>query len=197
MTVLAGFRWLQLNDTLQGTLSPADRSAPTWKNGCNSNNCTLIDVAQAPLGGWAGNYPPFWTTNTANNLYGLQIGVDGKIVELGRFSVEGQIKVGLFDNNAEQSAGVSLEKVVYRASATANHAAFTSEAGLQLKYQLMDGLALKAGYEALWFDGVALAPGQIQETLTTRSNAPVQALGVNSGSSVLFQGFTAGLEYSF
>jgi hypothetical protein len=75
--------------------------------------------------------------------------------------------------------------------------AFVSEASLHLKYQLMDGLALKAGYEMLWLDGVALAPGQIQETLTTASGMPVRALGVNAGSSALFQGFTAGLEYSF
>jgi len=197
LTVLAGFRWLQLNDTLQGTLSPADRTAPAWKNSCNSSNCTLIDVAQAQLGGPAGNYPPFWTTNTANNLYGLQAGVDGKIFEQGRFSMNGQIKLGLFENNAEQSTGVSLKKVVYPVSATANHAAFVSETGLQLKYRVMDGLALKAGYEVLWLDGVALAPGQIQETLTTPSSPPVHALGVNSGSSVLFQGFTAGFEYSF
>jgi len=76
-----------------------------------------------------------------------------------------------------------------------SHAAFASEAGVQLKYQLIKGLALKAGYEALWFVGVALAPGQIQETFTTPSS--VQALGVNSASSVLFQGATAGLEYWF
>ena len=197
VTVLAGFRWLQLNDTLQGTLSPADRTAPTWKQGCNASNCTLIDVAQAPLSGAAGNYPPFWNTNTANNLYGFQIGVDGKIFERGRFSVDGQVKIALFDNNAEQSTGVSLEKVVYPASATANRAAFAGEASLQLKYQLMGGMALKAGYEALWLDGVALAPGQIQDTLTTQSRVPVHALGVNFGSSVLFQGFTSGFEYSF
>jgi len=162
VTVLAGFRWLQLNDTLQGMLSPTDRTAPSWKNGCNPNNCTLIDVAQAAPSGQAGNYPPFRNTNTANNLYGFQIGVDGKTFELGRFSIDGQVKIGLFDNNAEQSTGVSLKKVVYPASATANHAAFVSEAGLQLKYRLMDGLALKAGYEVLWLDGVALVPGQIQ-----------------------------------
>ncbi len=197
VTVLAGFRWLQLNDALQGTLSPADRTQPTWKNSCNASNCTLIDVGQALPGGAAGTYPPFWATNTANNLYGFQAGVDGKIFELGRFSVDGQIKAGLFDNYAEQSTGVSLEKVVYPVSATASHAAFVSEASLQLKYQFMDGLALKAGYELLWLDGVALAPGQIQETLTTPTSAPVHALGVNFGSSALFQGFTAGLEYSF
>ena len=81
------------------------------------------------------------------------------------------IKVGVFDNNAEQSTGVSLEKTVYPATAATNHAAFASEASLQVKYQLTKGLALKAGYEALWLDGVALAPGQIQETYTALSNS--------------------------
>jgi hypothetical protein len=47
----------------------------------------------------------------------------------------------------------------------------------------MDGLAVKAGYEALWLTRVALAPGQIQETLPAQS---VHALGVKFGSSVLF-----------
>ena len=106
------------------------------------------------------------------------------------------MKIGLFDNNAEQSTGVSLAKVVYPSTATANHAAFVGEAGLQLKYQVTTGLTVKAGYEVLWLDGIALAPGQIQETLTS-ARASVQALGVNSGSSVLFHGATAGLEYSF
>jgi hypothetical protein len=197
VTVLAGFRWLQLNDTLQGTLTPADRTVPAWKNNCDNTNCTLSEVAQAPLGPLAGPYPPFWTAKTANNLYGLQIGIDGKVIELGRFSVDGQVKIGLFDNNAEQSTVVSLKKTLYPASATTNRAAVAGEAGLQLKYRVMDGLALKAGYEALWLDGVALAPGQIQEILTTPSSMPVHALGVNCGSSLLFHGFTAGVEYRF
>lgn len=197
VTVLAGFRWLQLNDNLQGTLSPTDRTAPVWKQSCGAFNCTLNEVAQAPLGVAAGPYPPFWNTSTTNNLYGIQIGADGTIFQHGRFSVEGQIKLGLFDNNAQQSTGVSLEKVVYPASAAANHPAFVSEAGLQLKYQVGDGLAVQAGYEALWLVGVAVAPGQIQETLTTGSRAPVHALGVNAGSDVIFHGFTAGLSYSF
>ena len=52
---------------------------------------------------------------------------------------------------------------------------------------------LKIGYEVLWLAGVALAPGQIQETYTN----PVHALSVNSDSHVLFHGGTAGLEISF
>jgi hypothetical protein len=189
VTMLAGFRWLQLNDNLQGTLTPADITAPTWKQNCN---CTLSQITP---GGPAGNYPPFWNTSTTNNLYGVQIGVDVKMLELGRFSLHGLMKTGIFDNNAEQSTGVSMQKVVYPSQARTNHAAFVSEGDLQLKYQINKGLALKAGYKALWLDGVALAPGQIKETSTTPSN--VRALGVNCGSGVLFQGATAGLEYSF
>ena len=190
VTLLAGFRWLQLNDGLQGTLSPPDQTAPTWKNN------PLTNLFQITPGGPAGNYPPFWNTSTRNNLYGVQIGASGKLLELGRLSLVGLIKVGLFDNNAEQATGVSLAKVVYPSKATTNHAAFVGEAGLEVKYQVSDGLTLKAGYEVLWLEGVALAAGQIQETLTSRP-ATVGALGVNSGSAVLFHGVTAGLEYSF
>lgn len=189
VTILAGLRWLQLNDNLQGTLTPADLTAPTWKQ-----DCPGCDIFHITLGGTAGNYPPFWNTSTTNNLYGVQIGVNGKILELGRFSLDGLLKIGLFDNHAGQSTAVSLQKIAYPSQATTNHAAFASEAGLQLKYQLIKGLTLKAGYEALWLDGVALAPGQIRETYTGLN---VRALGVNCGASVLFHGATFGLEYSF
>ena len=194
VTLLAGIRWLQLNDDLEGTLTSADRSAPTWKTNPLDLADNLFQVALLPPDGPAGNYPPFWTTSTRNNLYGVQIGVDGKILELGRFSLDGLIKIGLFDDNAEQSTGVSLKKIVNPSQATTNHVAFVSEAGLQLKYKVNNGLTVKMGYQALWLDGVALAPGQIQETLTLTN---VRALGVNCGSNVLFQGATAGLEYSF
>jgi hypothetical protein len=202
VTMLAGFRWLQLNDNLQGTLTPADLTPPAWKQGCNPSNCTLSQIPpnQITPGTPVPNYPPFWNTSTMNNLYGVQIGVDAKTLELGRFSLYGLIKTGIFDNNAEQSTGVSIQKQVYPSQATTNHVAFVSEGGLKLKYQVIKGLALKAGYKVLWLDGVALAPGQIQETYSFSAPgqpSTVRALGVNCGSSVLFQGATAGLEYSF
>jgi len=208
VTVLAGLRWLQLNDTLVGWLTPADRIAPNWKGPClfpvpATSGCALSDVPNPP-GGSAVIYPPFWTASTRNDLYGAQIGVDAKLLELGRFSIDGVIKAGVFDDNAEQTTVVSMAKQLYTAQATTNYAAFVGEAALQAKYQLAKGLALKVGYEALWLDGVALAPGQIRETYTTSPSAaspstPVsaRALGVNCGSNVLFQGATVGLEVSF
>jgi len=201
VTVLGGLRWLQLNDTLVGWLTPADRNAPSWKTPClmatsPSSSCTLSGVSSTDA---ASPYPPFWTAKTQNNLYGGQIGVDAKLLELGRFSIDGLIKAGLFDNNATQSALVSMAKKLYPTQAATNAAAFVGEAELQLKYQLAKGLAFKLGYEALWLDGVALAPGQIRETYTTGPPQAVtaRALGVNTGSNALFQGATLGLESSF
>ena len=198
VTLLAGVRWLQLNDNLVGTLTPADQTEPDWKGPCSTY--TLSDLSTCPFypGRPAGTYPPFWETKTKNNLYGAQVGVDAKLLELGRFSLDGLIKAGLFDNNAAQTTVVSMAKQLYPAQATTNRAAFVGEAGLEVKYELAKGLALKAGYEALWLDGVALAPGQIEETYTTAlPKTSARALGVNCGSNVLFQGATFGLEYPF
>jgi|GEM_PF-314995 len=196
MTVLAGLRWLKLDENLQGSLPPPDRTLPLWK--FNPNN-TLFDVAQIeklPGVPATGAFPPFWNASTTNNLYGLQIGAYGKLFERGRFSTDGLIKVGGYLNHAEESTGVSIRKVVYPAGASTNHAAFVAEVGLQCKYQLTRRVALKFGYEALWLDGVALAPGQIHETYVSGPTA-VTALGVNSSSSVLFHGAAAGLGFSF
>jgi hypothetical protein len=168
VTMLAGFRWINLGENLQGALEP-----PTvW---------------------WE---PPFWNTTTTNNLYGFQIGTDWKIWERGRFSIDGLVKAGICDNDAEENTGVSTMKIVRPSSASTNHAACVGETGLQCKYQVTQGLLLKGGYEAIWLEGVALAPGQIQETyMPTPTTA--QALGVNCNSGVFYHGATVGLEYSF
>ena len=172
LTVLAGFRWMELRENLVGTLDP-----PTFPD----------------ESGWT-----FWNATTTNNLYGFQIGGDAQLFERGRFSIGGLLKAGIFDNNAEQTTEVSVIAKRQRwASASTNHAAFVGETGLQCKYRVTQRLLLRAGYEAIWLQGVALAPGQVQETQTDLRTISVQAIGVNCDSGVFYHGATAGLEYSF
>jgi len=167
ITMLAGFRWINLSEELQGKLPP-ERSVP------------------------------FWDTNVRNNLYGFQIGAAGKLFERGRFSIDGVAKAGIFDNDAKETTGVSIYRTVYQESASTNHAAFLGETVLQCKYQVTQKLLLKVGYEAMWLQGVALAPAQVQETLShIQTPVGVQALGIDSGSGVFYHGATAGLEFSF
>jgi hypothetical protein len=172
LTMLAGFRWINMQENLVGALSPPTVSTE----------------------------PPYWTTTTRNNLYGIQIGADGKLFERGRFSINGLLKAGVFDNNAEQTTAVSvIHKSVYSASDSTDRAAFVGETGLQCKYQVTRRLMLKAGYELIWLEGVALAPEQVQETYTTTRwfDSTEQATGINSNSGVFYHGANVGMEYSF
>ena len=137
VTALAGFRWIDLRENLVGALEP-------------------------PVFRWE---PPFWNTTTTNNLFGFQIGADGKILERGRFSIDALVKTGIFDNSAEEATGVGIIKIVRPTSASTNHAAFVGETGLQCKYQVAKGLLLRAGYEAIWLQGVALAPDRFRKLI--------------------------------
>ena len=173
MTVLAGFRWVNLSEELEGILLP-----PT-PHGTGS----------------------FWDAQTKNNLYGFQIGMDAKLLERDRFSIDGVLKAGIFDNHAEEASSVRMDRIQFGESDSTNHLAFLGEVGVQCKYQVTPRLLLKAGYEAIWLQGVALASGQIAETYCHGGILPqdtyVQALGVNCSSGVFYHGATAGLEYSF
>ncbi len=196
ITVLAGFRWLQLNDNLQGSIPPPDRILPVWKFNPNNNLFDVARIETLPGIPATGAFPPFWNASTINDLNGLQIGADVRLFERGRFSIGGMIKAGGYWNHALESTGVSIEKVVHPTGASTDQAAFVGEAALQGKYQVGNGFALKLGDEALWLYRIALAPGQIQKTYVS-APAVVTALGVKSDSGVLFHGATAGVEFSF
>ncbi len=195
ITIIAGFRWLQLRENLQGNIPPSDTFQPEWKN--TNPFSTLFDIASITTGTAAPAYPPFWNTSTTNNLYGFQIGAEGKIFECGAFSANALIKGGPYLNHASELTGVSLAKTVYESGTSADRAAFVGEGGLRLKYQVTPAIALKLGYEILWLSGVATAPGQIRETYIFSSPTSVVTHGISSNSNVLFHGVTAGLEFSF
>ncbi len=195
--ILAGFRWLRLKEDLKGTIPPNDRILPIWKI---DPNLTLYDVARIEnLPGIPNTeeLPPFWDTATKNDLYGLQVGADAKLFERGRFSVNGIVKAGGYWNRASESTVVSIEKKLFGSNARTDHAAFVGEAGLQCRYQFTNNMALKVGYEALWLEGIALAPGQIEKTSCAFNPVSVTSTGVNAGSNTLFHGVTAGLEVLF
>jgi len=173
VTVLAGFRWVNLSEDLEGILLP-----PT-AHGTGS----------------------FWDAQTKNNLYGFQIGMDAKLLEHNRFTIDSVLKAGIFDDHVDEATSVRMERIQFGESASTNCLAFVGELGVQCKCQVTPRLSLKAGYEVIWLQGVALAPGQISKTYCHYTDLPqdiyVQALGINCSSGVFYHGATAGLEYSF
>ena len=199
----AGVRWIQLNDSLTGAVTPSDQSLPNWKTipacGYNPTFSDLQNCSPGPIAkDEASNFSNYWTTSTTNNLFGLQVGGEGDVLNMGKLSLGGSLKAGVYDNRSTQSNWVSMAKQWYSASATRNRAAYVGDAQVQLKYRLPAGVAFKIGYQLLWLNQVALAPGQISHTYSVGgANPSLAATGVNTGSSIIFQGGTIGIEYSF
>lgn len=191
VTLLAGVRWLQLHDDLQGTLSPADLGQPLWKL---TPLRRISDAVPVPGASIVIN-PPFWTSATTNNLYGVQIGARAMLWEAGRVSVEGALKAGVYADRVDQTTLVSMAKQIFPAQASTTAAAFVGEGGVTARYQLGGGVALRLGYEAMWLAGIALAPSQIDKTYSTQTT--VTSLGVDARGTTLFQGLTVGLDYTF
>jgi hypothetical protein len=54
VTLLAGFRWLQLNDELQGALTPVDLGEPSWKQDYPSPTLWQIRNHEAPPSEYTG-----------------------------------------------------------------------------------------------------------------------------------------------
>jgi len=156
VTMMAGFRWAELREDFIGG--------------------RVLDSGFLPVG----------DIKTNNNLYGFQVGADARLWERGCFSINGLGKVGIYGNHAEQTSDLHIGQFIGTGSASINHAAFIGELGLQARYQVTQRLALRAGYELLWLDGVAIAPVQFGN--------PV---GIDSNATVFYHGATAGLEYSF
>jgi len=138
LTPLAGFRWVEEHD--------------------------LYEVTGATFA-----TPYTYTSNADNHLYGFQMGAKILFFERpeGRLRVDGLVKGGIYANAADDSvvfnnAGGPFG--VLTASDKRDHAAFVGDIGLNLAYRLSESVALRAGYQLLFLQGVALAPNQIPTT---------------------------------
>lgn len=191
LDLLAGFRWVQLDEAFR--VVGADPFLPL----------TFLR----------------YRTQTENSLYGFQIGAEAKILGGGGFlsldrlnhfprrlgradllitgplRIDGFIKAGVFANHATQkssgSGGVLGPAVT--AGDSKDQPAFVGEVGVTGVCRLGNHFTLRAGYQAMWIEGVALAPDQIPFTdvlpIIGAGTADLHATG-----GLLFHGLHLGLE---
>ncbi len=127
---------------------------------------------------------------TTNNLFGGQLGMRFRR-SYGRFAWDATGKAGLFGNSAGQWQFVSDSLpgsfLRDRQAASAAQVAFVSDINVSAYYRLFSFLTLRAGYNLLWVDGVALAPGQLDFT-----NTPISGSSLRSGDGFFAHGVSAG-----
>ncbi len=130
-----------------------------------------------------------------NRLYGLETGLDGILWDNGcRLKLEGAARAGLYFNDVEASTN-SIFSVGRSGQATSDQAAFIGELGLNASYDVSCHWSLRAGYQLMLIDGVALAADQVPNTgglgIANPNPAPINI----DSSSLLYHGLNVGLEY--
>lgn len=164
LTVLGGFRWVELHEELHANPQYSVLSVPLdWD----------ID------------------TNTDNHMYGFQLGGEGKLFNRGRFSLEGNLKAGIYYNQADVDASITrpVSFLNLASSLEEDHTAFLGELAIVGAVRLTDRLSARAGYQVTWIEGVALATDQMTTLI------PSGGTEVNVGGSPLYHGALASLEF--
>ena len=137
--------------------------------------------------------PPGATTqiyHTSNNLYGFQVGGDWNGMITDRLGLDLGLKTGIFGASTNMDASLNIPGIVsVGTNAGATRAAFVGEIGLIGTYKLTDYLKVRAGYQVMWVEGIALAPDQAN----TANFGGVSTVSNRGG--VFVHGAVVGLEY--
>ena len=150
------------------------------------------------LGG--GNLTMLWNGTASNQLNGLQGVLDGSIFERGRFTLDGNVRAGVFLNRAH---GTIVERYsqtggsVYGRSFTdeSDRASFAANVGLSGSVRLADRFLFRTGYEIMCVTNVGMAPSQQQGVVyNSLGNA---SYSVQTGDTLILHGLRAGFEYQW
>lgn len=160
MTVVAGFRYVQVQEQL---------------------SARFIDAVSPALNSQ-------FESNTRNNLFGMQLGTDMTFAESCRYSIEADIRAGIFGNDASSGSAISAPGGV-ATTGSGSEVAFLGEIGLTGKYRLTDNLSFYTRYQVMWINNLASASDQVTDF--SLSN------GIDMDSDAFFHGATLGLEFTF
>jgi hypothetical protein len=142
------------------------------------------------------------TSKADNDLWGFQIGGEALLWETGPARLQSTVKGGVFYNDLKlQTGGVDItvtnpitmvsRTVDPTASFSSDNISFFGEVNLEFAYYICPQVAIRAGYTAMWLDGVALAPDQ-------HDNFAVEAgFGDFDLGTVMYHGSYVGAEVAW
>jgi len=126
---------------------------------------------------------------TTNEMVGPQIGARAELNTDDRWWINCEIKAAVLNNHATQTISGS-----YASSAEGNHTAFAGDLALKVVYRWSPHVATHIGYQALWLEGLALAPDNIGANIDFMRQTPPAPDQLKSNSGSFYHGPFAGLE---
>jgi hypothetical protein len=164
-TWLAGFRWLQFEDSLWGgaTIGPSDSMA--------------------------------FRVSTANSLYGGQVGLSLAIVkDQTPLEVDVRLMAGLYSNSSSGDwmlKAISPSTGFTRRGAdSASNLAFSGDLEFSFVYRFTERWSAALSYEALWLQGVAVAGDQSE-----LGRLLARTTGLSTSEAAWFSGLNVGLRF--
>ena len=160
LTTLAGFRWIEIGEEYSAVFT-------------------------------TGATTPNFAIDANNHLYGLQIGALAKLDSYGPWRFDSWLKAGVYANSADQDTMEDFSSAggqVIFASARSSNVAFVGDVGVSVSRRITDRLSLRFSYMALWIEGIALAPEQLDNSDPSSSIANLD----HSGGTFYHGGFIGG-----
>ena len=133
-----------------------------------------------------------YNIRTTNSLFGGQLGARYRRT-WGRFGYEATSNAGLFGNDAQGNQSVTdFPNFALRpnVSSSKSGAALVGETNLTALYRMTNTWNLRAGYNAIWLGGLALAPDQLNFNFATAGGGSQ----LYNGRGMFLQGVNTGLE---
>lgn len=134
-------------------------------------------------------------TKTFNHLYGFQVGTDYEFYNMGGpLRISALCKSGIYGNSASQrSRQIETDVSDQTLEMARNQTTFMGEVGLVTSYDVTRHLTLRASCQAMWIEGIALAPEQIGAN--TFGQQP--GVGLDTHGGVFYYGGGLGAELKF
>ncbi|MDB4862588.1 hypothetical protein OAI33_04805 [Pirellulaceae bacterium] len=182
-TVELGFRrrWTDPNSLWQGSWLAGVRHfyvTEDFSFGSQSNNGTLD-----------------YDSSTVNSMTGFQLGADVWLAAQNGLDIGLFGKVGVYGNRIKQDSSylaTSINPAVVSDQET-ERASFVLEAGAMANWRVNQNLTVRAGYQVLLLDGVALASDQFSNNPPFVQ--PLPASVVVDDGELIYTGFNFGVEW--
>ncbi len=138
------------------------------------------------------------TVQTQNDMHGVQIGIDMDFLISARMYVDFELKGGILQNIASQSTSyTNIDSAgavgVFDSSATQHRTAFFGDLNLTANWQMAPNWSLRLGYQAIFINGLALAPQNLQTNNSLLRTGPGQ---LDDAGEAIYHGPVLGVMWT-
>ncbi|GAA4422778.1 hypothetical protein [Bremerella cremea] len=136
-----------------------------------------------------------------NDLFGVQWGTDSALKLTTRWTLSLFGEIGVYGNRATQESNINFGGINIQETTAQRRASMVLEAGFLSTFRIVPRGTLRAGYQIVYIDGVAL--GSDSFNFQTGGAVPLntalagRAANINDNGNALYHGPTVGFEYTW